>query len=83
MGAQSSKRTVEANEFVLRDLDGNVRATLSADSVGDAQLAFLDDSKKIKGILAADRLVFSDLSGNARIALRPSSEGGTLILGRE
>lgn len=43
---------------------------------------FLDDSRKIKGILAADRLVFSDLSGNARIAIRADSDGGTLILGR-
>lgn len=83
MGAQqATKRTVEANEFVLRAPDGHVRAMLTADSMGDASLVFLDESEKIKGIFAADRLVFSDWSGNARIALRPSPDGGTVILGR-
>jgi hypothetical protein len=76
---QMPKQTVEANEFVLRGPDGHVRATLSADST-EGRLVFLDDSRKIKGILAADRLVFADLSGNARIALRPDTDGGTLII---
>jgi hypothetical protein len=77
---QASKRTIEANEFVLRGLDGQVQATLSTDSSGDARLVFLDHTTKTKAVLAADRLAFSDWAGNPTIALRPSSDGGTLIL---
>jgi hypothetical protein len=81
MGAQqATKRTIEANEFILLDPNGHHRARLSADSLGDASLVFYDDSKKIQGIFAADRLVFSDLHGNARIAIRPDSDGGTFIM---
>ena len=67
------------NAFILLGPDGHLRATLTADST-DARLVFLDNSKKIKGIFAADRLVFSDLSGNARVAIRPESDGGTLTI---
>jgi hypothetical protein len=77
---QATKRIIEANEFILRDSEGHVRATLVADSLGDARLVFVDGSRKIKGIFAADRLVFSDLGGNARVAIRPESDGGTLII---
>jgi hypothetical protein len=76
---QTTKRSITANEFILLGPDGHIRATLSADST-DARLVFLDNSKKIKGIFAADRLVFSDLSGNARVAIRPESDGGTFTV---
>ena len=33
MGQASSKKTVEANEFILRDANGNVRAKLSMSTV--------------------------------------------------
>lgn len=59
---QSSKRTFEANEFLVRDANGNLRARLSADSLGDASLVFYNASTKTKGIFGADRLVFSDLA---------------------
>jgi hypothetical protein len=85
MSAQrATKRTIEANEFVLRGRDGQVQATLYTDDAGDARLVFLKHSNhslRSKGILAADRLVFSDYAGNARIELRPSPDGGTLTLG--
>src|ERR1700732_5390474 len=58
---QPTKRTIVANEFVLLGPDGHVRATLSSDNT-EARLVFLDHSRKIQGVFAADRLVFSDLS---------------------
>jgi hypothetical protein len=44
MGEASSRRTVEANEFVLRDGNGNVRARLSmSESPSTPEMVLLDE----------------------------------------
>jgi hypothetical protein len=44
MGEASSRRTVEANEFVLRDGNGNVRARLSMnESFSTPEMVLLDE----------------------------------------
>ncbi len=59
MGQAPSKKTVEANEFILRDSGGNVRAKLSMDvHVGSAP-----------GYPASPQLVFFDEKGKQRVQM--------------
>jgi hypothetical protein len=82
IGAQrSTRQTVEANKFVLRGADGSVAAELISDQYdSDPRLVFYDHSRKVKSVLAVDRLVFSDLTGHSKIAIRPEADGGSLVI---
>jgi hypothetical protein len=60
MGQAPAKKTVEANEFVLKDNAGNVRARLSVNALGSASMVFLDE--KGKAALALDSF-FGDRGG--------------------
>ena len=59
MGQAPSKKTIEANEFVLRDASGNVRARLSMNVPADASA----------GYPSAAQLVFFDEKGKKRASL--------------
>jgi hypothetical protein len=80
MGQAPSKKTVEANEFILRDDSGNVRARLEVDK-GVAQLLLFDPdgSEKIgidSGTVGGKDMI--TLSG-ASVMLHHNSEFGLLV----
>lgn len=70
MAQKSQTKVVEANEFVLRDNSGRVRASLSVDSLlGDA--------------LSSAQLVLFDIKGRRRVVLASGSvlpDSGTALL---
>jgi hypothetical protein len=95
MGQASPKKTVEANEFILRDNSGNVRARLSVEetpsSPGQAQFVLLDKEGKTTvtmdsgyfGVFGGT-LVLSDQQANKRVVVSADkSVGGTLSLNDE
>ncbi len=63
MGQASPQRTVEANEFILRDGNGKVRARLSS-QLGVAGIAFYDENGSERAELSVNsssqRLTFYD-----------------------
>jgi hypothetical protein len=60
MGQAPAKETVEANEFLLRDASGNIRARLSVEDMG---------------IGGTPQMVFLDTKGNTNLTLNGSVEG--------
>jgi len=81
--AMPGARKVEAEEFVLRDAAGNVRAELVAFKDGLA-LTLLDESGKSRATLAVDkpgpRLSLYDENGKPRARLAVYEDGPALIL---
>jgi len=78
MGQASPNRTVEANEFVLRDGNGKVRGTFSMADLGP-QLALLDANgiQRVNLLLTVrtPSLFLSDANGQNRVALQVSETG--------
>jgi hypothetical protein len=72
MGQTAQKKTVEANEFILRDANGNLRAALGVDKDGTG-LFLWDAAGKIRAALevVADepQLVLYDSAGKQSAAL--------------
>ena len=80
MGQAASKKTIEANEFILRDDSGNVRARLEVDK-GVAQLLLFDPDGSEKmgidsGTVGGKDLI--TLSG-ASVMLHHNAEFGLLV----
>ncbi|MBI2816503.1 MAG: hypothetical protein HYX72_06160 [Acidobacteria bacterium] len=79
MGHASSKRTVEANEFKLKDSSGKVRAILDEDS-----LSWLDTNQKTRLMLgvwgAGPRILLLDESEKTRAELWATASGTHLDL---
>jgi hypothetical protein len=83
MGQAPAKKTVEANEFLLRDSNGKVRARLSMD--GDvAQMVFLDakgtKNLELTGAVAGlfgGSVVVSNERGDSVSALFADDDGGS------
>jgi hypothetical protein len=48
MGQAPSRKVIEANEFILRDESGNVRARLSMNATLNPEMILLDEKGKIK-----------------------------------
>ena len=89
MGQASQKKTVEANEFILRDNSGNVRARLSVDEKFSTTQLVLFDKEGKQGIKAAtglgpyfgSTLTLADGHGRDRVFLNIDDVyGGTLSL---
>lgn len=88
MGQASKNKTVEANEFVLRDSAGRVRASLSVDSLlGAAELVLFDIKGRERVVLASattlpdsgTALLLADSQGRQRLRISAEdSLGGTL-----
>jgi len=83
MGQASTSRTVEANEFVLKDASGKVRAKLSI--VGDlggvnvAQLAFTDPQGNRLMTLRENRLAIESANGQAQINLNLIADNFSIL----
>jgi hypothetical protein len=66
MGQSPTKRTLEANEFILRDASGSVRATLKMDK-GEPLLSLLGSNGKAEA--APEQIDFADSNGTRRVML--------------
>jgi hypothetical protein len=83
MGQSPAKRILEANEFILRDASGSVRATLKMDK-GEPLLTLLDSHGKVEA--GPEQIEFEDSNGTNRALLGSHSaiyyqqvEGKTVI----
>jgi len=66
MGQSPSRRTVEANEFVLRDASGSIRATLKMKE-GEPLLTLLGSNGKVEA--GPEQIEFEDSDGTNRALL--------------
>lgn len=73
MGQAVPKKTVDANEFILKDTNGNVRGKFDLNALGP-ELVLLDE----KGDARAALLVSSVLD-DARLLLNKGKEGGAAL----
>jgi hypothetical protein len=84
MGQAPSKKSVEANEFILRDDSGNVRATLSMNAaLARPELVLRDEQGKARVDLVGSSLKSAPVGGGIRIL---NSEGlpiGQLAAGND
>ena len=83
LGQAALERKVEANEFVLKDRNGQPRALLFVSPEGSVYLSFLENGKS-RAILGLDKgrgpfLSFSDRHG-PRLSLDASAGGSALAL---
>ncbi len=69
-GQVPSRKSVEANEFILKDVNGNVRARLSVDMPGSSKLVLYDEEGKqrikLDGGIGMPGLTVYDFAGRAR-----------------
>jgi hypothetical protein len=68
MGQSSSRRTVEANEFILRDASGSIRATLKMNK-GEPWLTLFGSNGKAQATLMSNAVEFADSNGIDRVIL--------------
>lgn len=78
--ALPNRRTLDAEEFILRDSAGTPRAVLSLKAEGAPTLAFFDPSGKTRAWLGVRRggspyLVFADHAGKPRAGLSVKDDG--------
>jgi hypothetical protein len=84
MGQASSRKTVEANEFILRDGNGNVRARLSMnESLSNPEMVLLDEKGRTlvkveggNGSLSGGVVSVFDSQGNLRGLISGQGFGG-------
>ena len=80
LGAASPKRTVEAEEFVLRDANGDERARLGITASGSA-LGFRDANGNLRAVLSTKGgLILYDAKGDMRLSLGDLPGGAALLL---
>jgi hypothetical protein len=72
MGQAPTKRTVLADEFVLKDSTGNKRATLGL-ARGEPTLTLFDATGRERAWLGTEGIVFYDSSGTHRVILGSST----------
>jgi hypothetical protein len=82
LGVASPKRTVSAQEFILRDANGKVQAVLGMRE-NDPMLGFSDANGKVRLMLTLSEgmpgLGFLDANGKARALLGVSAVGPKLV----
>ena len=79
MGQVPSHRTVEANEFILRDGNGEVRGRLSMGTLGP-ELILLGENGKNRVLLDHEGLSFLDANEKIRVMLGFWGAGPRLLL---
>jgi hypothetical protein len=80
IGAQQTpNRTMEANEFVVRDTAGQIRARLFSDKSGP-HLALYRPSGEIAAFLDADGLGLAGDKGYGQVELSTTRNGGDLLM---
>ena len=62
MGQARPTRIIEAQTFILKDANGNMRAELNTNKTGDPFLSFLGSKGKVNGWVSGDSLTFYDTS---------------------
>jgi hypothetical protein len=88
MGEASSRKTIEANEFVLRDGNGTVRARLSMnESLSTPEMVLLDEKGRTQikveggnGALSGGIVSVFDSQGNLRGLMSGRGFGGSISL---
>ncbi len=82
LGVASPNRTVEAEQFILRDANGKEQAALRMSAEGP-ELGFLDANGKVRLMLTLSEgipgLGFFDANGKARALLGVSAVGPKLV----
>ena len=78
--AASAPRTLEAEQFLVRDASGRTLALLGADAAGNAALAFNDAGGKTRAALGlksdgTSGLMLNDQRGDKRASLSTQSSG--------
>jgi hypothetical protein len=85
MGQSPTNRTLEANEFILKDASGSVRATLKMNK-GEPWLTLSGSNGKSEATLMPDAVEFADSNGIDRVMLGSHSaafyqrEGGKNVV---
>lgn len=86
LGQTASKRTVEANEFILSDANEKHRAALTLDETKGPSLTLYDANQKERVRLALSdrgaRMVFLDGNGSERVTLSVENDITSLRLSR-
>jgi hypothetical protein len=82
MGMAAKRRSVQANEFILRDSNGITRAALRMGSTGP-RLLFYDENGKAARVLlgvlgSGPALGLYDKNGRTRVSLAVTSNGANL-----
>jgi hypothetical protein len=72
MGQAATKRTIVADEFILKDSAGNKRATLGLDR-GEPALTLFDATGHDRAWLGTEGIVLSDSNGTDRVVLGSST----------
>lgn len=84
MGQAPARRTVEANEFILKDMEGKVRGQFSTGGTGQPFLNLSDESGKervvldLNPVMAGLRII--DANGMTRVGLHSTEIGQGLTL---
>jgi hypothetical protein len=80
--AAKKGRSVQANEFLLKDTDGTVRAALRMGSTGPRLLFYDENGKAVRALMgvlgSGPALGLYDKSGKTRISLAVASNGANL-----
>lgn len=84
-GPASAGKVIEAEQFILRDASGRVRAELRSSRGGPAGLVLEDSAGRVRAAftLAADStpgLLFLDRTGNPRVTFQLQAPGDAPIL---
>lgn len=73
MGQAPPSRTIEANEFLLKDASGKVRARLTLAIGGGPSLSLLDEAERVRAVLAINngipKIGLLDGNGESRVNL--------------
>lgn len=83
MGASGKKgKIIQANEFVLRDAQGNARAALKMGSAGPSLALYGTDENQVRALFTVLRsgpaIGFYDPDGKTRVSLGITAKGATL-----